>query len=47
MIKHEVYNSITGEIKGRYKNKKRARNVADNLDQQYGAIRFRTRMVEV
>lgn len=40
-----VVDGRTGEIVGRFKNKRRARGRRDKLDLQYGAVRYGVREV--
>lgn len=45
MNHYEVFDKVTGEVKGRRKTRRSARKLADRLDLEYGAIRYGVREV--
>ena len=45
MNHYEVFDKVTGEVKGRRKTRQAARKLADRLDLEYGTIRYGIREV--
>ena len=45
MNHYEVFDKVTGEVRGRRKTRKAARKLMEKLDLEYGAIRYGIREV--
>ena len=45
-IKYQLIDTYNKQVLGTYKNRKLARNKADKLDNQYGAIRYIIKLIK-